>query len=138
MNPHLPPLRRFPPAVLAVVVLAALPCLGAEMESPASRGRAAQAGVSTPRVVEAPAWQVDWHSHAINVASRDLRQPRAPRHRSDKPSSGAADGEAIAGSAILAPLGADARRPFVIAPSPCCPLDGHPLSLLRPPSLLAG
>ena len=138
MNPHLPPLRRLPPAALAVAVLAALACLGAAMESPVARDRAAQAGVSTPRVVEGPVWQAGSHPHAINVASPNVQLPRAPRHRSDKPSSGAVDGEGITGNSILASLGADTRRAFVVAPSPCCPLDGHPLSLLRPPSLLAG
>jgi len=72
------------------------------------------------------------------VASPDLQLPRAPRHRSEKPSSGAADGEGITGNSIPASLDADTHRPLVVAPSPCCPLDGHPLSLLRPPSLLAG
>lgn len=138
MNPYIPSLRRLPPAALAVALMAVLACLGAVMESPASRERTAQAGVSTPRVVEAPAWQVASHPQAINVVSPNLQSPRVPRHRSDKPSSGAADGEGITGSSILAPLEADTHRPLVIAPSPRCPLDGHPLSLLRPPSLLAG
>jgi hypothetical protein len=118
--------------------MAVLACLGAVMESPASRDRTAQAGVSTPRVVEAPAWHVASHPEAINVASPNLQLPRAPRHRSDKPSSGAVDGEGIAGNSILTPLGADIHRPFVSTAVRCCPLAGHPLSILRPPSLLAG
>jgi hypothetical protein len=108
------------------------------MESPVARDRAAQAGVSTPHVVEAPAWQAALHPHAINVAWPNLQMPRALRHRSDKPSSGAADGEGINVNSILASLDTDIHRPFVSAAVRCCPLAGHPLSLLRPPSLLAG
>jgi hypothetical protein len=108
------------------------------MESPVARDRAAQAGVSTPHVVEAPAWQAALHPHAINVAWPNLQMPRALRHRSDKPSSGAVDGEGITVKSILASLDAGTHRPLMVAPSPRCPLDGHPLSLLRPPSLLAG
>jgi hypothetical protein len=124
---------------LAVAVLAVLACLGAAMESPVTRDRAAQAGEAKPFVVgEAPAWHAVSHPQAINVASRNLQLPRAPRHRSDKPSSGAADGEGITANSILASLGDDIPRPFVSAAVRCCPLAGHPLSLLRPPSLLAG
>jgi hypothetical protein len=108
------------------------------MESPESGQRAAQAGVAKPCAVEAPAWQAASHPLAINVGSRNLQLPRAPRHRSDKPSSGAADGEGINVNSILASLDTDIHRPFVSAAVRCCPLAGHPLSLLRPPSLLAG
>jgi hypothetical protein len=109
------------------------------MESPVTRDRAAQAGAAKPFVVgEAPSWQAASHPLAINVASRNLQLPRAPRHRSDKPSSGAADGEGINVNSILASLDSDIHRPFVSAAARCCPLAGHPLSLLRPPSLLAG
>ena len=138
MNPLLPSLRRLPPAALAVASLAVLACLGAAMESPASRESDAQDGVSTPHVGEAPSWQAVSHPQAINVASRNLQLPRAPRHRSDKPSSGAADGEGITANSILASLGDDTDRPFLSAAARCGPLAGYPLSLLRPPSLLAG
>lgn len=108
------------------------------MESPVSRDLVDQASVSMPRVVEAPAWQAASHPQAINVASPDLQQPRAPRHRSERPTSGADEVEAVTAAQILAALGSDTHRPFIMAVVCACPLDGHPLSLLRPPSLLAG
>ncbi len=138
MNPHLPPLRRLPPAALAVAVLAVLACLGAAMESPVSSDYTAQASVAKPCAAEAPAWQAATHPQAINVASRDLQQPRAPRHRSERPTSGVDEVEAVTAAEILAALGNDTHRPFIAAALDCCPLAGHPLSVLRPPSLLAG
>lgn len=46
--------------------------------------------------------------------------------------------EAITTATILAVLGTESHKPFVIAAEQACPLSGHPLSLLRPPSFLAG
>jgi len=138
LNPHLPPLRSIPPAALAVAVLAVLACLGAAMESPVSSGRAAQASVAKPCAAEAPAWQAATHPQAINLASPDLQQPRAPRHRGERPTCGVDEVEAVMAAEILEALGNDTHRPFIAAVVCTCPLAGHPLSLLRPPSLLAG
>jgi hypothetical protein len=119
-------------------VLAALACLGAAMESPVARDRAAQAGVLTPHVVEAPAWQAALHPQAMSVASPDLQQSRAPRHRSERPTSGADDVEAVTDARILVAICSDTHRPFIAAIVCVNPLAGHPLSILRPPSLLVG
>jgi len=52
--------------------------------------------------------------------------------------SGAADAEAITAAEIFDALGADTDGSLVTDSARVCPLAGHPLSLLRPPSLLAG
>ena len=74
----------------------------------------------------------------MNVSSRNLQLPRAPRHRGDRPASGAPDAEAITGMDIFDLFGGDTHCPFVIDAIRACLRAGHPLSLLRPPSLLAG
>jgi len=124
-------------AALAAVLLG-VACFGAAMESPVARERACCVDASTPEHAVAAVWQAASHPQAINVAGRNLQLPRAPRHRGDRPTSGAAEVEATVAAQVLACLGADTHRPFVIAAVCACPLAGHPLSLLRPPSLLAG
>lgn len=139
LKPHLPLLCRLPPTVLAVAVLAMLACLGAAMESPVSGDRAAAVGAAMPHVFDdAPAWQAASHPQAINVVSPNLQQPRAPRQRGERPTSGVDEIEAVMAAEILEALGDDTHRPFMAAVVCACPLAGHPLSLLRPPSLLVG
>ena len=70
--------------------------------------------------------------------SLNLQLPRAPRHRSERPSSGADEVEAVTAATLTSMLVDDSHQPFVIDALAACPLAGHPLSLLRPPSLLAG
>jgi len=78
------------------------------------------------------------HPSLANISARDLRLPRAPRHRCDRPSSGAAEVEALVDAVVVAIIDGEAFRPCVLECPTVRPLDGHPLSVLRPPSLLAG
>ena len=120
-------------------MLGALACVGAAMEPPGSHRSPASAIVPCHASLSAALiLQAAEHPLPINLSSRNLRLPRAPRHRSDRPMSGAADAEAITATEIFDALGDDTKGSFVTDSARVCPLSGHPLSLLRPPSLLAG
>jgi hypothetical protein len=122
-----------------VAVLAALACAGAMMEPPGMQGSpAVEIGARSAGLVQPPIVQAAEHPHAANVSSRNLQLPRAPRHRSERPTSGSVDAASLAAAAVFAILADDARSTFVGELRNGCPLAGHPLSLLRPPSLLAG
>jgi hypothetical protein len=124
---------------VGVAVLAALASVGVAMEHPGghhsqvAKPVAAHATLLPPTMLQAAE-----HPQAVNLASRNLQLPRAPRHRSERPTSGAVDAEAITATEIFDTLGADTHGSYVTDGVNACPLSGHPLSLLRPPSLLAG
>ncbi|MEI7782649.1 MAG: hypothetical protein WCJ18_12095, partial [Planctomycetota bacterium] len=65
---------------------------------------------------------------------RDLRKPRLPRHRSERPTSFSAENESITALAVTAIVTEDIHRPFWAEVLCVSPLSGHPLELLRPPS----
>ena len=120
-------------------MLGVLAYVGAAMEPPGShRSPAAAIVPGQVSLSAALILQVAEHPVPVNLSSRNLRLPRAPRHRSDRPTSGAADAEAITAAEVFDALGADTHHPFVADTTRACPVSGHPLSLLRPPSLLAG
>jgi hypothetical protein len=64
----------------------------------------------------------------------DLRRPRPPRHRSERPSTGVA----LLGNELTVELLEFLDDPyggrFVPFPAACLPLAGHPSAILRPPS----
>jgi hypothetical protein len=68
--------------------------------------------------------------------SHDKRQPRPPRHRSERASSYAAELE-LAAAVIDSITHDDLHRPLLADTSLANPLSGHPLELLRPPSVCA-
>jgi hypothetical protein len=124
---------------MAVAVLASLACVGAMMPPPGGHHSPASAISSGHVSLAAIAiLQAAEHPLPVSVSSRNLQLPRAPRHRSERPTSGAVDAEAITATEIFDALGADTHGSFVTDGVRACPLSGHPLSLLRPPSLLAG
>jgi hypothetical protein len=67
----------------------------------------------------------------------NLCQPRAPRHRSERPTSFSVENLAITEAAIDAIVHDDSRRSALVTASVLSPLCGHPLELLRPPSAIA-
>lgn len=66
--------------------------------------------------------------------SHDLRKPRPPRHRSERPSTGLAMVGDVLMERLLEFLDAPRAGRFVGAPPDSMPLAGHPLQLLRPPA----
>lgn len=120
-------------APMSALILVA--CLGAVRETPS----VAPVAAPQPRCLAGtPAWEAASPARAWSVAGRDLRLPRAPRHRSERPSSSSLDGEALVQETGIVPNDGG-RRVFLNGHSPGGrPLPGHPLSLLRPPSLQAG
>jgi len=73
---------------------------------------------------------------AVRRFPHDKRQPRPPRHRSDRASSYTAELE-LAASLINSITHDDLRRPFRAEHVLASPLSGHPLELLRPPAVCA-
>lgn len=68
----------------------------------------------------------------------DLRKPRPPRHRSERPTTGADGIEAMMTCSILRlMLSVDQHRAFLSDAAADVPLAGHYRSLLRPPSALS-
>lgn len=137
MKPYFSPPRRPRPAVVAAAALVVLACIGAATESPAARPAIEPSAPATQQI-ESPVWQTASHPQKENISSRDLKLPRAPRHRSERPTSGLEELQGTAADQLLAVLADEHHGALVIAAPDACPLAGHPLSLLRPPSLLAG
>jgi hypothetical protein len=73
-------------------------------------------------------------SLAKRFFGRDLRKPRLPRHRSERPSTFSAENESLTVATVVAILSEDLHRPFLAEIVTASPLSGHPLQLLRPPS----
>ncbi len=73
---------------------------------------------------------------AVRRFPHDKRQPRPPRHRSERASSYTAELELTA-SLIDSITNDDVRRPFLAECVLASPLSGHPLDLLRPPAVCA-
>lgn len=124
---------------IVVVLLAGLACVGAMMETPQRHfSSAAEMSPGQHSLLTSPTcFQAADHPQAVNICSRNLQLPRAPRHRGERPTSGAMDAEAIQAECVLETVDHDCHRSFLIDALVGCPLAGHPLSLLRPPSLLA-
>jgi hypothetical protein len=73
---------------------------------------------------------------AVRRFPHDKRQPRAPRHRSERPTLFASEQDLTA--AVIDSITHDEmHRPLFAAPRCCHALAGHPLELLRPPSFRA-
>lgn len=120
-------------------ILFGLACIGALMEPPGGQvSLAAGTSSGSMAVVAHARLQAAEYPQPVNASHRNLQLPRAPRHRGERPTSGIEEVEGITSATILAMLGTECHQPFVIVAVQCCPLAGHPLSLLRPPSLLAG
>lgn len=73
---------------------------------------------------------------AVRRFPHDKRQPRPPRNRSERASSYSSDLERDA-SVIDSIIHDMLHRPLLVAAMTLHPLSGHPLELLRPPSLCA-
>jgi hypothetical protein len=73
-------------------------------------------------------------SLAMRFFGRDLRKPRLPRHRSERPSTFSAENESLTVATVIAILSEDLHRPFLAEIVTASPLSGHPHELLRPPS----
>ena len=75
---------------------------------------------------------------SLSGFANDLRKPRPPRHRSERPTTGADGIEAMMTSSILRlMLRVDQHRSFLSDAAADGPLVGHYRSLLRPPSVLS-
>ena len=126
-----------------VAALLLCACVGATAESPsamrnASREQGVPAISSDISRLLAPAVHGPTATpSAANLSSRNLQRPRLPRHRSERPSLGVSDAEAVTSLVVKAMLGDDVYRALVGEWFGACPLAGHPLALLRPPSLAA-
>jgi hypothetical protein len=73
---------------------------------------------------------------AVRRFPHDKRRPRPPRHRGERASSYTSDLE-LAASVIDSITHDDLHRPLLAAFVLASPLSGHPLELLRPPSVCA-
>lgn len=73
---------------------------------------------------------------AVRKFHHDKRQPRPPRHRSERASSFAA-GVDLTAAVIHSITHDDSHRPLVAESTSANPLSGHPLEVLRPPSVCA-
>lgn len=73
---------------------------------------------------------------AVRRFPHDKRQPRPPRQRGERASSYVSDLEHTA-SLIDSIIHADLYRPLLAGLPTVSPLSGHPLELLRPPSVRA-
>jgi hypothetical protein len=128
-------------AVIAsgIAGLVALACVGAAMEHPGGHhSHSAKLVAAHATLLQPTMLQAAEHPQAVNLSSRNLQLPRAPRHRSERPTSGSIDAEALAATKLVAFVDDESCHSFVGDSLNGCPLAGHPLSLLRPPSLLAG
>jgi len=122
-----------------VVLLVGLACVGAAMEHPCGHhSQPAKLVAAHATLLQPTMLQAAEHPQAVNLSSRNLQLPRAPRHRSERPTSGSIDAEALAATKPVAVIDDESYHSFVGDSLNGCPLAGHPLSLLRPPSLLAG
>jgi hypothetical protein len=73
---------------------------------------------------------------AVRRFPHNKRQPRPPRHRSERASSYTSELE-LAASVIESITHDDLHRPLLAESVSASPLAGHPLELLRPPSVCA-
>jgi len=73
---------------------------------------------------------------SVHRFPHDKRQPRPPRHRSERAGSYAAELE-LAAVVIDSITHDDAHGPVLADTALATPLSGHPLELLRPPSVCA-
>lgn len=121
--------------VVGAVFFLGLARTGAVMTPPACQAPPVAPILAKPAAFVSPAAECpEW----VNISSRNLKLPRAPRHRGERPTSGVEEVAAVTSNTFLAVLDSDSHEPFVIAALQVCPLAGHPVFLLRPPSLLAG
>ena len=126
------------------IVLVACACIGATAEPPGRQEREVsarlQAAHATPLMAS---WKTAilsaGHPELVFVRTlpKNLQLPRAPRHRSERPSSATADAEAVTLRSFLGLLRDDIHRAFIPDGYLAHPLSGHPSELLRPPSLTA-
>ena len=101
----------------------------------AADGRAA-AGSSAKSLAASPSVGSAIEILAVRKFPHDKRQPRPPRHRSERASS-FADEHDLTAAVIHSITHDDAHRPLVAESTSANPLSGHPLELLRPPSVCA-
>lgn len=127
-----------PWVVALVAVFVGLASVGAASESPSRRLTAGSCVAANQAAQCSVELRAATHPQAANVGSRDLRLPRAPRHRSDRPTSSLTEIEALTAITVLVIIDDEGRHSMLIECPSAWPLAGHPLSLLRPPSLLAG
>lgn len=116
-------------------------------DAPRSEESARVSGRITVTVASPPADGRDPAGVSIHAAAKvwsvrgfvnDLRRPRPPRQRSERPTTGADGIEAMMTSAILRlMLQIDMHRPFVSEADAGTFSPGHYRSLLRPPSALS-
>ena len=124
-------------AAVAAAVLVAVAWVGAASGASLGRSEGPACGRSPRPHAEASFRQAS-HPRAVNIDSPNLRLPRPPRHRGERPTTGVEEVEVTAAARLLAALREESSCPFVEAVVNASPLAGHPLSLLRPPSPLAG
>jgi len=124
-------------AAVAAAVLVAVAGVGAATDAPIVRVEGLAIG-GRPRPHAETSLRQASHPRAVNIGSPNLRLPRPPRHRGERPTTGVEEVEVTTAARLLAALREASSCPFVEAAVDASPLAGHPLSLLRPPSLLAG
>lgn len=102
----------------------------------AGRDVAVDTEVVRPVVTEASIEALPELHHARRF-HHDLRQPRRPRHRSERPTSLSFGDLFDSKAAIDAIVQDDAPRSLLALAVVMSPLSGHPLEVLRPPSAAA-
>jgi hypothetical protein len=108
-------------------------------EQPAARSNGAAVGM-IPSVLNGsdfvPILREPAQVLSVHRFPHDKRQPRPPRHRSERAGSYAAELE-LAAVVIDSITHDDAHGPVLADTALATPLSGHPLELLRPPSVCA-
>lgn len=123
-------------AAVAAAVLVAVACVGAASDSSVGRGKGSAIGGPPRPHTEASLRQAS-EPRAVNIVSPNLRLPRPPRHRCERPTTGVEEVEVTTAARLIASLREQLHRALVETAVDASPLAGHPLALLRPPSLPA-
>ena len=126
--------RTFACAAFALVALAAFGVTVAAPQQVAQPDRSNPSAAELAANVESGSIGAAVPSLAQRFFGRDLREPRRPRHRSERPSTFSAENESLTVATVIAILSEDLHRPFLAEIVTASPLSGHPLQLLRPPS----
>lgn len=136
-----------PLAALAAAAFMGLGCAGAALQAFAPYSKVTHTMASTntqsaPRHIKTAEWKVASYPAPVSVSAHNLQSPRVPRQKGERSTSNTCDieeiVEEIATSAATVLLEDHRSRAFLVTAFIACPLAGHPLSLLRPPSHVAG
>jgi hypothetical protein len=108
------------------------------MQSPVPARGGSEIRLSKGINLEAAERRGDFRCQLIDSESPNLKLPRAPRQKGDRCSSDFSDLEESAEVALIVTLEKNDACTLSFPEVSALPLAGHPLFVLRPPSLLAG